>query len=537
MPTMPRIDLIKYTGLAGIACMPLLLLFMRDANETFSLVPAVLFILYTCILAIAYRVLDKISGPLFVVCSLILVLFSAVNSAYLYQTHFQLNYEAISSAYETNVHELSEFLSSEFFKRYLLLILAIISASVILYTVKSSNAFFKRRLSLGYRKIAILMLGIIGSLSIMGFKYDLKQYYPLRELDMNKQYLSQIYAVVREYRSLEYSFQGDINRHAANNIVLVIGEAARKGMLGIYGCKDDTTPYMQQIMSRHERNIVLFDEAISASPITRVSVPSILSVAPAKDFVDIAKFPSILKIVGAAGYRVTVAANQGGKGFYNRLAAVFLDDAAQKSYTKDVGRSYDEELLPIFFKQMSDDHAANRLLIVHFQGSHYKYSARYPENKAYFTPDSRENEYKNSIRYTDYVLAKIVNKVFDEDKPYALLYVSDHGEYLNELGDGIYGHGFTELMRKDELEIPFIFIFNDKFLELNRSAVEILKKNKHKRISHDNISHTLLGLSGVRDKFYQEEYDLSSSHFREKNRFVLDTNANIDRYDTIVFRK
>ncbi|WP_236496191.1 sulfatase-like hydrolase/transferase, partial [Escherichia coli] len=82
-------------------------------------------------------------------------------------------------------------------------------------------------------------------------------------------------------------------------------------------------------------------------------------------------------------------------------------------------------------------------------GSHGPtYYLRYPESHKYFKPtcdrsdiencthEQLINTYDNTIRYTDYIISKLIDKLIEYKDEYdtVLLYVSDHGESLGENG-------------------------------------------------------------------------------------------------------
>jgi hypothetical protein len=54
-------------------------------------------------------------------------------------------------------------------------------------------------------------------------------------------------------------------------------------------------------------------------------------------------------------------------------------------------------------------------------------------------------------------------------------------------------------------------------------------------VSHDNISHTLLGLMGVIDPHYQPQYDLQSDAFVENPRFVVERTNVISPLENVRF--
>lgn len=86
-------------------------------------------------------------------------------------------------------------------------------------------------------------------------------------------------------------------------------------------------------------------------------------------------------------------------------------------------------------------------------------------------------------------MSSIIDKL--KDKNAFLIYVSDHGESLGE--DGFYGHGNMDF-REEQLNVPFIAWFSDKFLE-KRPYLKDAKLAEN--ISHDNIFHSMLDCANI----------------------------------------
>jgi heptose-I-phosphate ethanolaminephosphotransferase len=119
------------------------------------------------------------------------------------------------------------------------------------------------------------------------------------------------------------------------------------------------------------------------------------------------------------------------------------------------------------------------------------------------------------------------------NEPAFVLYASDHGENLNDYGDGNFGHG-TRGFTRFEFEIPFIIFFNDPFIRTFPEQVKLLRQKKDVPVNQDSISHTLLGLAGIRDKnYYRPDHDLSSDKFKTHKRLIIDENMNIYEYDAL----
>jgi hypothetical protein len=118
-----------------------------------------------------------------------------------------------------------------------------------------------------------------------------------------------------------------------------------------------------------------------------------------------------------------------------------------------------------------------------------------------------------------------------------MLYVSDHGENLNDMGDGNYGHG-TRSLTKFELDVPLIFIMNDAFAAAHRPEAGRIAGIKDLPVSHDNIAHTFMGVAGIRDPaVYRPALDISSPEFNTGVRHITDENMNLFEYDSFDFSK
>jgi lipid A ethanolaminephosphotransferase len=152
-------------------------------------------------------------------------------------------------------------------------------------------------------------------------------------------------------------------------------------------------------------------------------------------------------------------------------------------------------------------------------GSHGPaYYKRYPEQFEKFTPvcetnqlnecsnEQINNAYDNTIVYTDYVLAKTIELLKNNQDSFktAMFYMSDHGESLGE--NGLYLHGMPYFMAPDEqIHVGSMLWFDERFSkDIN---INELKSIANKKLSHDNIFHTLLGLMNIKTTVYNEELD------------------------------
>jgi len=284
--------------------------------------------------------------------------------------------------------------------------------------------------------------------------------------------------------------------------VLVIGESARYDHFSINGYPRQTTPRLSAI-----KNLQSY-KATASSNMTYLSVASMLSRVPMTDPEGALDENSMLSIFTKLGFNTIWIATQSLTKYYRNQESNLYDEVnlalipgGSVLYSLS---SYDEVMLPYLKDALTGE--KKTLIILHTSGSHWNYSARYPKEFAKFTPgcevitgkvdhsvcghEKLINSYDNSIYYTDYFLSEVINIL--KDKNAFLIYVSDHAESLGE--DGFYGHGSEK--RPEQLSIPFIFWFSDKYAEHAPDLKNITPK-KNTVLSHDYIFHSMLDCANV----------------------------------------
>ncbi len=438
-------------------------------------------------------------------------------------------YQVVGSVYETNVEEAQELIW--IIIRAIQILAAILVAFFLIYLIILRRNFHK---PLVLNKLFCLTVVVTCIVSILGMNLlgiRFSKVYPFSAVRYQIKYFKEIYRFRKTYEGLNYEFSGRIDSpsNLRETYILIIGEAARKASMSIYGYPQNTTPILQNLVKTRCKNVIPYTNAISASAFTRVSVPIMLSVTDAESLRQLAYSPSIIRIFNAVGYKTFLISNQPRRGFHQDVISTMMKDVAYSVYLEDIGyldRTYDAAVIP-FLRQCLKDTCNKKLIVVHLMGSHYNYKERYPPDFSFFGEEGLVTTYNNSIRYTDYVFGGIAKEVLKSDEAIALLYASDHGENLNDNNDGNTGHGLREFTRY-ELEIPFIFVLNAAFIEVKASKVERLIKRTNHAVSHDHVSHSLLGLAGIYDnQVYQESKDLSSLRFLEQERYVIDRDMNI----------
>ena len=89
--------------------------------------------------------------------------------------------------------------------------------------------------------------------------------------------------------------------------------------------------------------------------------------------------------------------------------------------------------------------------------------------------------------------------------------MSDHGESLGEYG--IYLHGLLYAIAPEaQTHIATVLWLGNDF----KIEQESLQKIAHERFSHDNLSHTILGLMKVETSVYKKEFDILNGLMQQR---------------------
>ena len=362
-------------------------------------------------------------------------------------------------------------------------------------------------------------------------------------------------AASENYREASRDFKFDArSEHSATApevYVMVVGETARAHNFSLYGYPRNTNPLLFKTPG-----IKAFPNVTTQSNTTHKSVPMLLSAASAEDFERLFHEKGILAAFKEAGFYTVFISNQ----LPNHSFIDFLGEQADEHYflkkeDASQGNHYDEdllqkldEILPLADASSSAHyHYRYRKLFVvlHSYGSHFNYQERYPRSFAYFKPDSRSeaksenrrdllNAYDNTIRYTDYILHGIIERlqkwegvqtktdgVYDQPTS-AMLYTSDHGENIFDDERCLFLHAAPKASDY-ELHVPFIIWTSDGFSKQYPDILKALGENRSKQVQSSlSAFHTMLGIGGIRTPYRQDEYSVASDKYHPVKLLYLD---------------
>lgn len=362
-------------------------------------------------------------------------------------------------------------------------------------------------------------------------------------------------AASENYREVSRDFKFDArSEHSATApevYVMVVGETARAHNFSLYGYPRNTNPLLSKTPG-----IKAFPNVTTQSNTTHKSVPMLLSAASAEDFERLFHEKGILAAFKEAGFHTVFISNQ----LPNHSFIDFLGEQADEHYflkkeDASQGNHYDEdllqkldEILPLADASSSAHyHYRYRKLFVvlHSYGSHFNYQERYPRSFAYFKPDSKSeakpenrrdllNAYDNTIRYTDYILHGIIERlqkwegvqtktdgVYDQPTS-AMLYTSDHGENIFDDERSLFLHAAPKASDY-ELHVPFIIWTSAGFSKQYPDILKALGENQSKQVQSSlSAFHTMLGIGGIQTRYRLDEYSVASVKYHPTKLLYLD---------------
>ena len=350
-------------------------------------------------------------------------------------------------------------------------------------------------------------------------------------------------------RDFKFDARSEHDAEAPEVYVMVVGETARAHNFSLYGYPRDTNPLLSKTSG-----ITAFPDATTQSNTTHKSVPMLLSAASAEDFERLFHEKGILAAFREAGFHTVFISNQ----LPNHSFIDFLGEQADEHYFLKESASakdnhYDSDLLrklegilPEADASSSAHYRYRKLFVVlHTYGSHFNYQERYPRKFAFFKPDSKSeakpenrqdllNAYDNTIRYTDYILHGIVERLQKWEKVQAktdgvysqptsaMLYTSDHGENIFDDDRRLFLHAAPKASDY-ELHVPFIIWTSEGFGKQYPGAWKALGENRTKQVQTSlSAFHTMLGIGGIRTPYRLDEYSVASGKYHPTRLLYLD---------------
>ena len=296
--------------------------------------------------------------------------------------------------------------------------------------------------------------------------------------------------------------------------VYIIGEASRAMNWQLYGYGRETNPLLSQ-----EEGLVVFRDVLTQSNTTHKSVPLILSSVGTADHDEMYRRKGLPALFNEAGFDTWFISNQSRQGaMIDHLA----HDAKHLIYIRSP--RHDTQLLDEMRKAIEKSTSRKLFFILHCYGSHFSYHQRYPREFAYFQPDNDVaiakqhrpmlvNAYDNSVRYTDYVLSKIIDYLGSlENTSSALLYCADHGEDLIDDHRERFLHA-SPTTTAYQLYVASLAWFSESYRERFPEKVAAAEANATAPATTHALFHTMADMASIRGRFLTTKVSLVSPDF------------------------
>ncbi len=324
---------------------------------------------------------------------------------------------------------------------------------------------------------------------------------------------------------------GVVDKGKPRVTIIVAGETARAQNFSLGGYAKMTNPELAK------RNVVYFPNTTSCGTATATSIPCLFSVYTRQQYSHRKglETENLLDVLTHAKVDVTWLDNDTGS--YNvtdRVSYTFLPHSADPRFCQD-GECKDEILVDKVDDWL-DKVKGDSVLVLHQLGSHGPaYYQRYTEEFRRFRPDCRSNDfsscsqeeitnaYDNTILYTDHIVAMVIDKLKQRSDSISgsVLYFSDHGESLGE--NGIYLHGTPYFIApSQQTHVPMLVWMADDLAKTAGFDMACLAKQAAEgTYSHDNIFHSVLGMTDVSTKVYDPKLDVFAACRTPSNKLAL----------------
>ncbi|MDE6330752.1 MAG: phosphoethanolamine transferase [Muribaculaceae bacterium] len=334
----------------------------------------------------------------------------------------------------------------------------------------------------------------------------------------------------------ELPYRATVGSTMDADIIIVVGESASRGHLSVYGYPLDTTPRLRAMAD----SIVIFQDALGSSTTTAFNMNRIFTFLtdrqPAEEWL---RSPSLFDVLAATDYHTAWISNQEMSGTWSNNIVALVRNADRVEFVGNTSsddatlKRFDELTLAPLQEFLSST-PGPAISGVHLIGSHMRYRQRYPAEYDYFTVDSVKRavrrpdltdsqaltiaQYDNSIRYTDFILARIIDMAARRGRPTVVVYFSDHGENVFDDGDF---HGRD----RAHVEVPFIVYANPAYRRDRSATLSRIVSAARRPLSTANVIHTILSLTGTSYRLYADSLDVISPAFNPRGRMIDDAPA------------
>lgn len=462
-----------------------------------------------------------IGGTLYIVMLSVPLLF--ISYQHTFTSPADIN--AVHAVLQSNLRQGVEYLLAFWqwqYSVYLLLLIGFIF--VVLYLISSIR----------YKKVTTFFVGLLLTI-ISAVQWPLS----LDRMPMMlivKEGLSIYFHEFELFRKIRDERHATLNQIGASTdaqdqtLVVILGESASKHHMSSYGYVRKTTPFTDELIDNGQ--MIRFDAAYSNHTLSNQTISRALTGASNYNDGNWIRTPSAINLAHTAGIETAWVSNKPMYGAFDSHMSVIGTEANHVTYIntrigiRRVPNQHDGEMLPLV-KEAIANQEGNQVVFMHLQGSHTLYCQRTPEEFKTFIEKPKKyiygrvvdvfferyrsiNCYDDSIRYTDQIIANMVNHLDSDSEPAAMLYFSDHGE--SAIHNKAHNPAVFDYQMSD---IPMFFWANEEWKKQNAQKWTTLESNRQKVFTNDHAYELISGLNGISSGALDERNNLASSDYQE----------------------
>ena len=290
-------------------------------------------------------------------------------------------------------------------------------------------------------------------------------------------------------------------------MIVALGESAGRQHWSLYGYGRQTTPRMEALRDE----LFIYDDVVTTTVGTQASLRMMMETPLASQPV----FP----LFSNGGFTTHWFSAKNDQGILDVEISALVQSCDERVY---LNGGYDENLLPLVERVLTTP--GRHVIFLNLFGSHVRYEDRYPADHAVFSGESEKDRiiaaYDNSIRYTDYVLDRLIAMLRQESEPSCLIYVSDHAEDIYDSTPDRYLFRSDALATNPMYEIPCIVWLSPAFREANADFVSHATVAQTRPFQMPGLYHSLIDLARLTHPLLDPTRSLFSPEFIERERRV-----------------
>lgn len=334
--------------------------------------------------------------------------------------------------------------------------------------------------------------------------------------------------------------------YKSSKIVLIIGESFNKYHSNLYGYQHITNPTL--VAEKESHNLYCFNDVISPFCNTFQVMQNIFTFNNQDNSYYWAKTPIFVKFFKDNGYHTSLFSNQEvviDDNIWNMANHFLVADKTRKhcfTITNPNKYKLDMGLINEYRLRCKIDSLPS-LAIFHLLGQHFGYEDRYPKDEIVFsandytyrtdltvTQRKMVAHYDNATLHNDKVVAAIIDMYRDKDA--LIVYLSDHGEEVNDYRDKIGrtpNSPLTPEICKYQYEIPFMIWMSDEYKSTHPDVVKQVENSLDKPFMIDDLPHLMLDIAGIDCEWFDPTRSLINERYNaNRKRLLLDSKIDYD---------